>query len=326
MAEEPDNNINRIAIGSCANQDRNQIIWEPIIEDKPELFIFLGDNVYADTEDMSVMRAKYQKFVDQPRYQKLKSICPVLATWDDHDYGKNDAGKEYPKKVEAESIFHEFFETPKDSEALTRPGIYQARYFGEPGKRLQVILLDTRYFRDPLVELPKRIRSGVYSPNPDPKATILGEAQWKWLEKTLQEPADFRIIASSIQVIPEQHNWELWGNFPHQRTKLLNLLKTHVSNPVLFISGDRHMGEISKLATTDSASPGYPVYELTSSGLTNAGGGQKNEPNRHRISTRNFQSRNYGVIDINWDSQKVQLQLCDVEGKTVETAEMSFAK
>src|SRR5262245_32714787 len=51
--------LSRIAFGSCAKQDKPQPIWNAVVELNPQLFVFLGDNIYADTLDMDVMRAKY---------------------------------------------------------------------------------------------------------------------------------------------------------------------------------------------------------------------------------------------------------------------------
>ncbi len=311
--------VSRIALGSCAHQRKDHPIWESVVEQKPELFVFLGDNIYGDTEDMSEMREKYAMLGAKPGYQKLLKTCPVLAVWDDHDYGVNDGGAEYPKKVESEKEFHAFFKTPKDSPARTYPGTYDVRYFGKKGQRLQVVLLDTRYFRSELIPLEKRSADGPYDRNMDPSATVLGKAQWEWLEKQLKEPADFRIIATSIQLIPEDHRWELWQNFPKERARFLNLLKSTETGPVLLTSGDRHMGEISVLKTEDKLSPGFPIYELTTSGLTNAGGGRKNEPNRHRVSPTNFQSRNFGMVELDWKNRSVLLELHDVDGKVVDT-------
>ncbi len=316
--------VTQFALGSCAHQDKDQPIWEPIVAAKPDLFIFMGDNIYGDTLDMEVMRAKYLKLGAKPGYQKLKATCPILAVWDDHDYGVNDGGSDYPMKVESEAAFHEFFQTPPDSEVLKYPGTYQVKYFGAPGKRLQIILLDTRYFRDPLTFLPKKSPDGPNDRNRDPKATILGDAQWTWLEAQLQIPADFRIIVSSIQFLPQDHRWESWENFPLQRERFLKLIKTHLTKPVLFVSGDRHMGEIMDLKTSDPLSPGFPIYELTSSGLTNAGGGRKGELNRHRVSPTNFQSRNFGMVTINWAQSSAVLDLRDVQGTVVDQYPIRF--
>ena len=61
--------LSRIAFGSCARQDKPQPIWDAVIATRPQLFAFLGDNIYADTEDMEVMRAKYALLGAQPGFQ-----------------------------------------------------------------------------------------------------------------------------------------------------------------------------------------------------------------------------------------------------------------
>ena len=142
--------LHRIAFGSCATQARPQPIWDAVVATRPELTFLLGDNIYADTLDMNVMRAKYAKLAAMPGFQLLRKTCPIFATWDDHDLGANDAGGEYPKKDESQKIFLDFFGDPADSPRRHRPGVYDAKVFGPEGKRVQVIMLDTRYFRSPL--------------------------------------------------------------------------------------------------------------------------------------------------------------------------------
>jgi alkaline phosphatase D len=321
--------VTRVALGSCADQKKSQPIWDSIIAQSPDLFVFLGDNVYADTEDMAEMRACYEMLAAKPGYQRLLRTCPVLAVWDDHDYGVNDGGAEYNKRAEAAAVFHDFFGTPADSPARKRPGTYDVRYYnGGEGRMLQIILLDTRYFRSPLVLLPERSAHGPYDSNRDPSATVLGEGQWEWLEKELGKPADMRFIMTSIQFLPQDHHWERWENFPQERERLLKLLASCLTGPVVFFSGDRHMGEIMKLETDDSLSPGFPVYEMTTSGLTNAGGGRNGETNRHRVGPRNFQSRNFGMALIDWAEREVTLELRDIDGELVDShvAKLRFAQ
>ena len=142
--------LSRIAFGSCARQDQPQPIWDAVVAARPQLFILLGDNIYADTDDMNVLRAKYQILANQPGFKQLKQTCPLLATWDDHDYGANDSGAEYPKKAESQQVFLDFFGAPANDPRRTRPGVYSAQTFGPPGRRVQIILLDLRYFRSPL--------------------------------------------------------------------------------------------------------------------------------------------------------------------------------
>jgi len=323
-ADEP---IVRIALGSCADQDKPQPIWEAILKQDPQLFLFLGDNVYADTEDMAVMRATYAKLGAIPAFQQLRKTCPVLAIWDDHDYGVNDGGADFAMKNEAEKVFDEFFETPADAPSRTWPGIYDSRlYDGGEGKRLQILMLDTRFFRGDLIALPQRAEHGPYDRNRDPAATVLGEAQWSWLAKELAKPADLRILMTSIQFLPQDHRWECWENFPLERQRLLKLLGEVKTGPVVFLSGDRHMGEISELETTDPLSPGFPVYDLTSSGLTNAGGGRAAEPNRHRVGDATVRERNFGMVRIDWEAQVATLELRDVEGAVKQSHVARFGK
>lgn len=325
--EEP---LSRFAFGSCANQDRPQPVWEAIVATQPELFLFLGDNIYADTEDMDVLRATYQRLGHQPGFQKLKQMCPVLATWDDHDFGANDAGGEYPKKRESQQVFLDFFDVPKDDPRRRQEGVYQAHLFGPPGKRVQIILFDTRFFRSPLKKgfkggEPGEGRGGVYLPDTDPQATMLGEQQWKWLAEQLKTPAEVRFIGSSIQFVADEHGSEKWGNFPRERERLLDLLRESQTTGVVFLSGDRHLAEISRLPATDERGASYPLYDVTSSSLnvpsgnlTKSGVRFANEVNSYRIGLTYFEA-NFGTIAIDWDKQDpiIRLQVRDTTGDVV---------
>lgn len=142
--------VSVIGIGSCARQEKPQPIWKSICEKKPDLFILMGDNIYADTHDMSVLRKDYAELGAKPGFQELLKTCPILATWDDHDYGANDAGSEYPEKDASKEAFMDFFKVPADSERRKHPGVYDSTVIGPPEKSIQVILMDTRYFRSKL--------------------------------------------------------------------------------------------------------------------------------------------------------------------------------
>lgn len=325
-AQEP---LSRIAFGSCAKQDKPQPIWESVVTEKPELFVFLGDNIYGDTEDMQLLQQKWNLLGAQPGYQKLKQTCPVLATWDDHDMGANDAGAEYPKKRESQRIFQNFFEVPADSPRRQRDGVYHAEVYGPPGKRVQVILLDTRYFRSPLKTgfkpgEPGDGFRGKYAPNTDESATVLGDAQWKWLAEQLRVPAELRVIGSSFQVLADQHGSEMWGNFPLERQRLFHLIRDTKAKGVVLLSGDRHLAEMMRLAPEEFGI-GYPIYEVTSSSLnapsgnfTKAGIRFSNEINRFRIGLTYFDT-NFGTIQIDWSqpSPVVRLQVRDEAGGVV---------
>ncbi len=204
------NSIDKIAFGSCLKEDRNQPIWDSIINQEPDIFIFTGDNIYADTFDPKIMKQKYQLLSEQSGFQRLSNSIPVYATWDDHDYGQNDAGEENPIKKQSEQLFLDFYQVPDTSPARERPGIYQSYMFGAPEKTIQLILLDTRYFRGALVEGKPTEQCSVknYVKQLNPDVSLLGATQWHWLSQELEKPAMLRIIVSSIQVIPDEHCWE----------------------------------------------------------------------------------------------------------------------
>jgi alkaline phosphatase D len=304
-----------IAFGSCAHQSRAQDFWQPILEAKPDLFIFAGDNIYADTEDMARMRQKYSMLQAQPGFKSLRELCPVLATWDDHDYGRNDAGAEYPMKKESRGLFFEVFDVPADSPRRSHEGVYDASIWGPVGKRVQVILLDTRWSRSPLARVEDgAVEEGHYRPSDDPAARMLGEAQWTWLEKQLKVPAEVRLLVSSIQVVSSEHAWEKWGNFPRERDRLFEVLRRSGATGLIILSGDRHHAELSRI----EGAIGYPLYDLTASGLNMARGRAIEEPNRHRIAGPFFQNH-FGIVRIDWDREDpaFRLEIRDLSGGAV---------
>ena len=330
FASEPssDTVLQKIAFGSCASQKKAQPIWDTVITEKPDLFLFVGDNIYGDTEDMSVMKNKYSQLMAKPGYQKLLKTCPLLSTWDDHDYGKNDGGSEYGMRKESEKVFLDFFNVPKDSPRRSRPGVYGAQIFGKAGQSVQVIMLDTRYFRSsPLVknkmsgkEKNEKNLVGWYLPVTDTNTTMLGSEQWSWLEKQLKKKADLRIIASSVQVVSQEKGMECWGNFPHERKRLFDLIKKTNANGVMFVSGDVHFSEIS----LDTTGP-YPLYDFTSSGLTNSSESWSKRVNSLRIGNA-YSKNNFGLISIDWANKGITLESKSVEGKTVIKKNISFTE
>jgi alkaline phosphatase D len=306
--------LTRIAFGSCINTNTHPML-ERVVRTDFDLFILLGDNIYADTTNAVVMQRKYAALKNSPFFRRLREKAPVLATWDDHDYGENDAGAEYPMKVESQRLFLDFIDEPLDSPRRRHEGVYDARVFGPPGKRVQVILLDVRYFRSMLSTGVNNVvpSGGKYVPNPDPNATMLGEAQWNWLEEQLRIPAEVRIIGTGIQFISEFSGGEAWANLPREKQRMLDLLAKTRANGVIFISGDRHWAELSRLDRPG----GYPLYDLTSSALTQKHPRGTPTPNKYRADPRTYHDANLGLIRIHWKEHgpSVTLQLLDVNGR-----------
>ncbi|MEM8909514.1 MAG: alkaline phosphatase D family protein [Bacteroidota bacterium] len=293
-------NVNTIAFGSCNRQDKPQVMWPFIIEQEPDLWIWLSDNIYADTEDMAQMKALYDLQKSHPGYQQLLAQCPVLGIWDDHDYGVNDGGKEYAQKDPSKQLMLDFLEVPSTAAVRQRPGAYQTYTLGEPGKQIKILLLDVRSFRDPLQK--NRLGKSRYLAHPN--GSILGQAQWEWLDKELSNSeAQVHLLAGGIQMLPREHRFEKWANFPAERQRLLDLLvKTNVPNVVL-LSGDRHLAEISKINLPGRLAP---IYEITASGLTHSYEAA-DEVNQYRVGPLVGQ-KNFGVLRFNWSKEKVQLR------------------
>lgn len=295
----------RIAFGSCADQNRPQPILQQVVARQPDLFIYLGDNIYGDTEDLSVLQAKYQLLADKPEFQALRAAMPTLAVWDDHDYGANDAGRHYPQKEASKAMFMDFWGVPPQSPRRQHAGIYGSHVFAANGRRLQIILLDTRTFRDHLLPNDGQApHKNDYRPNPSPDSTLLGAAQWAWLETQLRQPADLRIIATSIQFGHSYNGWESWTNVPHEQQRLLDLITATQAGGVLFISGDVHWGEISRRDLPG----GYPLYDVTASGINQDW--DVIEPNTYRVGEA-VAEYNVGLIEIDWEAGRVRLLSLD---------------
>ncbi|MCL4859078.1 MAG: alkaline phosphatase family protein [Caldilineaceae bacterium] len=312
--------IRIIAFGSCAEQDQPQPIWDAVIASRPDRFVFLGDNIYGDTTDMAVLRAKYEQLGQQPGYRRLRESTQVVATWDDHDYGVNDGGAEYPQKAASKAVFLDFFGEPADSERRLRDGgIYTAYLDGPPGRRVQLLLLDTRWDRSPLTRVSeaeyaaRRQRYvGPYTATTGPDARLLGEDQWSWLEAELRRPAEVRIIATSIPFLQEGSGWENWSNFPDERRRLIDLIVDTGAGGVLFITGDTHRAQFSRW--TDGVP--YPLWEVNSSGLTR--NYDRPVPDQYRVGDI-YTDDNYGLIRIDWEKSdpEIHMEIRNVENALV---------
>ena len=302
----------RLAFGSCADQDTPQPIWDAVLAYKPEVFLFAGDNVYGDvtSPDLVELRAAYAKARTLEGFSRLRRQVRHLAIWDDHDYGLNDGGAEFAHKQRAKELFLEFWNVAPDDPRRAREGLYMSTMLGPPGQRIQVILLDTRYFRSPLKPTDRRGAAGRerYLPDADPTKTMLGAAQWQWLAGQLREPAELRLIVSSIQVVVEGHGWERWGNLPLERQRLYDLIAETRAAGVVFLSGDRHLAALYR----ESTGVPYPLTEITSSGLTRYYATSR-EAGPNRLGAV-YGLPNFGTIDVDWWEGTVGLAVRDEAG------------
>jgi len=294
-----------LAFASCNDQDRPQPLWKPILKHNPDVFIWGGDNVYADTADMKKMETDYNKVWANPDYQALAKATKITGTWDDHDYGKNDAGVEWEKKEEAQTLLLDFLKVPANDPRRSREGVYTSETYTTQEGSVKVILLDTRYFRSGLRESDMEGRRYEAWTEAD-GGTILGATQWTWLEEELKDDtADFTVIVSSIQFLAKEHGWEKWGNHPAEVEKMYAMLRAAKANNILILSGDRHHAEIS---VNKKAGLGYPLVDFTTSGLTHTFPGTPMDENQYRVG-EGSKKLNFGVLEFDFKTGQVNMEV-----------------
>lgn len=321
-----DEAVTSIAFGSCNTAQREIPILATIAGESHDLFMYVGDNVYGDARaynaDLPELRENYAALAARPEFRLLRSAVPMLATWDDHDYGMNDMGRDFPFKGFAEQLFLDFWGASEDDPRRQREGIYDAQIFGPEGQRVQVIMLDTRYFRSDLTRTDEYGAEGRerYIPSDNPDQDMLGSAQWAWLADQLAEPADLRLIVSSIQVLADGHGWEAWRTMPLERDRLFRLINESGAQGVVFVSGDRHSAGLYR--RDDVAS--YPLYEITSSALNMASSRENTEPGPNRLGQM-YSAENYGVIGIDWEQDQLSLEIRDMDGDAVRQESISLS-
>lgn len=300
-----------VSFGSCNKQDKPQFLWNSMAKQNPDIFIWGGDNIYADTEDMAKMKADYKAQLENPDYASfLKHInYKVFGTWDDHDFGKNDAGEEWAYKAESQQLFLDFMGVDSLDARRSREGIYHAEIFEKNNQRIKLISLDTRYFRSSLQK--NSLNKKRYAPWQNGEGTLLGEAQWEWLENELAtSTADYHIIVSSIQVWSDEHGFETWGNFPHEVEKLKQLLSLHQPKNLVILSGDRHISEFS---SQEIENYDYPIFDFTSSGLTHAYTRFESEPNEDRVKEV-VSTESYGILKYDFKNNSILMEMRNEEG------------
>ncbi|MBT6164183.1 MAG: alkaline phosphatase family protein, partial [Crocinitomicaceae bacterium] len=317
--------VRSLAFGSCAQAEKPMPVLDVAIQQNPDLFIWLGDNVYGDSQDISILKKAYQTLGENPFFQRLDSATRLLATWDDHDYGWNDAGRHYPLKEASKEVFLDFWDDPSDAPRRQREGIYTSYLFDGGKQDVIVILLDTRTFRDDLVRSQSILLEGSqgftymadYEPHRNLDSTLLGSEQWRWLKKQLEVEADYRVIASSTQFGVEWNGYESWSNFPSEQRKMLQLLqeanqKKSRQIPTVFISGDVHYSEISKLPKLEGGAD-LNLYDVTASGVTSVWDFATKNSNR---VAGPIMENNVGILQLGRPGKaQISAEIWDVSGQ-----------
>nr|WP_156780938.1 alkaline phosphatase D family protein [Hyphomonas sp. Mor2] len=325
--------ITSVLLGSCLDEEKGpSAAMRSIANENADLFLMVGDNVYGDRDgrayvnnqpNLDEVRESFADLAAREDFQAVRAAHPMMVAWDDHDFGANDAGNEFPFRGLAERV-HEVFWGLESQDVGKWPGTYYARSFGPDGQRVQVIMLDTRFFRSSLTPTDDWGAKGKERYLPAPAGSMqdmLGAAQWTWLENQLRQPADIRLIASSIQIMPTTHGWEAWSAMPDERQRLFDLIKRTDATGVVFLSGDRHTAFIYE---EDGILP-YAAHELTSSSLNVAFATESEEMDARQVGA-GFAPENYGKLEIDWDAKTIALKVKDNAGQTVRQNDLTFAE
>ena len=308
-----------LSFGSCNNQNVQNNLWEPILNHNPDLFIWGGDIIYSDTEDMKFMAKNYAKMKSDSAYVYFKKKVPILGTWDDHDYGLNDGGANYKQKDSVQQIFLNFFDVPTDDPRRIQKGVYCAKEFEVGDASIKIIILDTRFFRSDLSKDPTGVKR--YIPNQSDSITMLGASQWEWLEEELSDSkAQFNVIMSSIQLLSYEHGFESWGTMPQEVKKMETMLSKSKARGIIFLSGDRHIAEIS---SKEIEGLDFPLIDMTSSGMTHSYDSFKGEPNPYRI-TDVVPYKNFGILKFDFEKNKVTMEIRGEENVLYQAIEQKY--
>ena len=312
---EPTTIITKLAFGSCSNQNQPMPYWDTLVKFKPNVVVLGGDNVYGDCISMECTKLTqaYQDLHDHPSFQGAQKNLAVVATLDDHDYGQSDCHGDNPHKDIARSLFLDFFNISDERRDRTNEGVYKSYFWGPKNQVVQLILLDTRYHRSAFLKSDQPGTAGkeVYMPDfVNHKKQMLSQEQWSWLEGELNEPANVRIIVSSIQVLADGHGFECWRMLPHERDRFESLLRDKSgTSATVIVSGDRHMGgfyENEGLIEVTASSWTHSIPFGTFDDCKNAVECDEKDPIRAGDMVR---VNNFASIEMDWDARNLTLSL-----------------
>ncbi len=304
----------KVAMGSCnfINEtvyDRpgkpyggDYFIFERMAEAKPDMMLWLGDNTYlreADWSSRAGVLHRYSHSRAIPEMQQMLAVCPNYAIWDDHDYGPNDANKSWVHKNYSLEAFKLFWANPTVGTPEV-PGITTAFRFRD----VDFFLLDDRWSRSS------------ESLHDSCEREMLGEAQIEWLINALKfSDAPYKIVANGSQVLNSMAVYENYAVFACEREKLLRRIAAEGIKNVVFVTGDRHHSEISRLTVE-----GIVFHDVTASPLTSSfARSRDNEPNANRIEGSLVLQRNFALFEFSGPRKERELliRFVDNTGKEV---------
>ncbi len=251
----------RIAYGSCS-KEIDQPIFSAISATNPDLFLFVGDNNYANTQHRDALRWNYRQFRNVPERANLVANVPSLATWDDHDFLANNSDGTCLNRYEALAAFKEYWANP--SYGLPEA---PATFFNHRWGAAEFFVLDCRMYRPDVNDPVKRCEPDPNPPNLPRADGPLGPVQEAWLiEKLKASDATFKFMVCGSRMTPEG-SLDSWKSFPEAQARLFSAIDTNNIDGVVSLSGDIHRSVFSSLPA-----PAYAIPELVSSPLAHSRG------------------------------------------------------
>lgn len=290
--------LKRFCFGSCNSHKKDQPLWRHISRARPDLFVWLGDIVYGDTEDMNELREKYLLQLSKREYREIVENIPIIATWDDHDFGKNNGDRHYPKRWESREAFFDFIGEGKTSERRSRQGVYDSYTIGPDGRQVKFIMFDCRFNRDSREES---------------NCDILGEEQWKWFEEEMRtSTANIHFFGCSTSMISANlSTTEDWGDFPNSYKRFFDIIERYDVKAPYFLSGDKHFAGFFHKS---EGNQGTVYHEMMSSGMTHAVPSVYVPVVNHYYGKANtYCDLNFGDIVIDWEGFTPRM-LCRIRG------------
>jgi len=276
-------------------------IWEKLRSEKPELIFLNGDVVYVDSFDF-VERTKatdldiWQRYIDSFRRIPLyhwHRLTPILATWDDHDFGSNDGDRDFISKKEALRVFRGFFGATQIMNHYEQGPYGVSSVFKAFGQRF--FLMDDRTYRQPNKDQKTQEPFGHW-----------GKQQHEWLLTNLKKETMPAWIFNGNQIF----NGKALGfkeafemNHPKHFQSLIEELK-QINSPVVFSSGDIHFSEIMRIPKERI---GYETYEISSSSMHSfTGEGWANPARIPEMFTNEF---NFVMIESKSENNELKLNV-----------------
>jgi alkaline phosphatase D len=285
--------------GDVAGQNvcRDAVEGFPILDTihawRPDLFIGLGDMIYADNActatgrygnaqlpgdfgpatDLAGFWAHWRYNRADPASQRLLANTSYVGVWDDHevinDFGPLTdigSGPPYTPGVHLLPIGLQAFldYTP----IATAPRLYRSLRWG---RHLELFVLDTRSFRD----------ANFAQDSPENPKTMLGHDQLAWLERGLaSSDATWKVIVSSVPMsiptgFPPTNGRDGWANFDQTtgfENELLEILGFMAENAIhntVWITTDVHFAKAFRYAPF-TQNREFAVHEIAT-GPLNAG-------------------------------------------------------